>query len=107
MPTILIGIVASLLEGSSLGSVLAAVSLTQWLTIAASIGADLLPTIEEKLGTKHPAITALVQSLVAGLGAKAAATAAHSYFDNQPPTIPGYGPDGGLTDIPNPDYRSN
>jgi hypothetical protein len=104
--SIVIGIAASLLEGGSLGSILAALTLDQWLTIAAGIGADLLPLIEEKLGNKHPAIAALASTLVAGLGAKAAASAAHSYFDNQPPTIPGYGPDGALIEIPNPDYRS-
>lgn len=106
MPALLIGIVASLLEGGSLGSILAAVTLNQWLMMAVGIGSEFLPLIEEKLGDKHPAIGAFTSALLAGLGAEAAAMAAHSYFDNQPPTIPGYGPDGAPTEIPNPDYRS-
>ena len=105
MPSILISILAAVLEGQSIGTALAALSIQQWLTVASSVAGDLGMLFEAKLGGKHPAIDALIKSLQHGDIALAAQTA-HGWFDNQPPTIPGYDADGKLTEIPNPDYRS-
>jgi hypothetical protein len=106
MPAILISIVASLLEGSSLGSILAALTLNQWLVIALGISSDLLVIVEQKLGDKHPAISQFLASIASGASAETSASLAHAYFANQPPTIQGYNSEGVVVDIPNPDYRS-
>ena len=105
MGGLLIGAIASLLGGSSLGSVLVGFTVEDWLTIAAGVGADLLPVLQSKLADKHPAIAAMLNGIEQGLGAEASAKLAHAYFDNQPPTIKGYDADGAVVDIPNPDYR--
>jgi hypothetical protein len=104
MPAILISILGAVLGGQSIGTALAALSIDSWLTIAGSVGGDLLTLFEAKLGGKHPAIDALIEAIKQG-DISLAAKSAHGWFDNQPPTIPGYDAEGALTQIPNPDYR--
>lgn len=111
MDPLLISLIVSLVEGESLAAVLEGWTLTQWLTLAAGVSADLLPLIEKKLAPKHPSIAAMVQALANDLGIPAAASAGNDWWSNwrarQPQTMPGYASDGSVIEIPNPDYKGN
>jgi hypothetical protein len=83
---------------------LAGLSIAEWISLAETV----LPLGEDAIGLlaqAHPALSAFAAVLNKSGSTTAAAQAADYYFANQPPTISGYGPDGGIMAIPNPDYR--
>ena len=100
----LIALIIALVGGQSLGAILAGLSISEWIGLATTIlplGEDAI----ELLGEAHPALAALGHDLVNGMTPSTAAASANTYFANQPRTISGYGPDDGVVEIPNPDYR--
>ena len=101
----LLALVIALAGGQSFGSILAGLSIAEWIGLAQTViplGED---AVELLATAAHPALVALGTELAKGGTPTTAATSAFSYFKNQPPTISGYGPDGGVIAIPNPDYR--
>jgi hypothetical protein len=106
MPAFLFTIIAALIEGQSFASVLEGISLAQWLTIGGTVAADVAPSLAARLGVAHPSLGALVAAIGSGLNKEFAAQAGHAWLkQNYPATISGYGADGGVIDIPNPDYK--
>jgi hypothetical protein len=104
METIVIALLAKWMGGEALGVILGGMTGTEWLTLAAGIAENAAPAVMAQLKSKHPSLGALVESLEKGLGEKVAADAAQAWFKaNQPETIPGYGPDGSVIPIHNPD----
>lgn len=100
----LIALFVALAGGQSLGGILAGLSIAEWI----GLGETVVPLGEDAIGLlsqAHPALAAFGSALIKGLTPINAANLADAYFANQPPTISGYGPDGGITQIPNPDYR--
>lgn len=104
MPAFLFPIIAALIEGQSFATVLEGISLTEWLTIGGTIASDVAPSLAARLGAHHPTLGALVTAIGSGLSKELATEAGHDWLkQNYPATIPGYGADGGLTEIRNPD----
>lgn len=101
----LIALIAALASGQSIGAVLGALSSAQWVALAETV----IPLGEDAmslLASIHPVVDIFFGDIAKGASNVVAAGIAHSYFANQPPTIKGYDSQGGVTDIPNPDYRN-
>ena len=96
----LIPIISSLISGGSITSVLAGLTLGDWLGLAGAL-ADAEPAVVLAVQALHPAFEKLVED-ISRVGPLHAGTA--SWRAHQPKTIPGYLPDGSMGDVPNPDY---
>ena len=100
----LIPIFSALTGAGGMGAALGTISVAEWATIGVqALGAA--PEALKLFRTIHPALDTLVASLEKHKDPNIAANAVNSWFANQPPTISGYGADGGVIEIPNPDYR--
>ena len=99
----LLPVLSSLFAGSGAAAAFGALSLSDWIGLAGSL-VDAEPAVVNALRALHPAFEQLVGDLKLH-GPLAAGTMA--WRRRQPPTIPGYGPDGALTDVPNPDYLAS
>ncbi len=98
----LLPVIKLALAGSTaLEATLAGLSLGQWVTIAGTLW-DAEPKVLDAIKALHPALQVLSDD-VAIFGPEKAASRA--WQSRQPKTIPGYGPDGGPADIPNPDVQ--
>jgi hypothetical protein len=101
---ILIQILA-LIGGQAVGPVLGGLALSQWISLAEDAAA-LTPEIAQLLGGIHPAFGTLISSLEKGIEPAIVGQLVKDWVEhNQPPTMPGYGPDGTVIQIPNPDYK--
>lgn len=100
----LIPIFTGLTGAGGIGAALGTITLTEWATIGVqALGAA--PEALKLLKLLHPALDTFVTTLDEHKDPNVAASVVNTWFANQPPTISGYGPDGGVTSIPNPDYR--
>jgi hypothetical protein len=99
----LIPIIQGLIGGASIGTLLGALSLSDWIGLAGTL-VDAEPAVAAALSALHPAFSLLVHD-VAAHGPHAAGTLA--WKRNQPRMIPGYLPDGSAGEVPNPDYLAS
>jgi hypothetical protein len=79
MPGVLISILAAVLSGGSIGTVLGALSLTQWLTLGAGV-LSLEPDFAKLLGLQHPALGTLVDNIGKGAAVEVASKEAKNWF---------------------------
>ena len=81
MPAVLVGIIVALVNGTSIGAALAALTLTDWLTLAGGIASAVIPEIvAKKLGLAHPSLMSLIEDVGKGVTADLAAQAAKDWF---------------------------
>lgn len=79
MPAILISILSSVLTGGSIGAVLGALSLSQWLTLAVGV-ASLEPDVATLFGLQHESLGVLVKKVGEGVAPIIASQAAKDWF---------------------------
>ena len=99
----LLPVLSSLFAGSGVAAAFGTLGLADWIGLAGSL-VDAEPAVVNALRALHPAFDLLVADLKLH-GPLAAGT--NAWRRNQPKTIPGYGPDGAVTDVPNPDYLAS
>lgn len=98
------GIVAAFSSEGAL-TALGGITFAQWIPIVEDIVAA-APEVQKLYTALHPAIAQIVADLKNGLEVHDAAGNVNAWFKaNQPKTISGYGADGSVTDIPNPDAQ--
>jgi hypothetical protein len=86
--------------------VLTSLSFEQWISIVAKVAAA-APAAQKLWAQLHPAFAELVADVNKGLDKKNAAANARAWFvANAPQYAPGYGSDGGVIAIPNPDLKT-
>lgn len=100
----LIPLLSGLTSGGSIGLALGTITISEWATVAVQAMAA-GPEVLKLLRLLHPALDTLGAALEKHKDPTIAAHAVNTWFANQPPTISGYGADGGVIEIPNPDYR--
>lgn len=105
MPALLalIPVIHALIAGGTITSVLGGLSFPQWLALAEALN-DAAPAVVVAISALHPVFEELVDD-IGTVGPQHAASAA--WKRRQPPTIEGYDSEGGLTQIPNPDYLAS
>ena len=83
MPTVLVGIIVALVNGSSIGAALAALTLSDWLELAGGIASAVLPEmVAKQLGLAHPSLMGLIEDIGKGVATDLAAQAAKDWFTN-------------------------
>jgi len=94
----------ALFASEGVSAALGAITFAQWISIAEKVAAA-APAVQKAWAALHPTFAELIDDLtVKGLEPHDAAANIAAWFRVNPPkTIPGYGADGGVTAIPNPD----
>ncbi|MGB6536644.1 MAG: hypothetical protein WBF58_11860 [Xanthobacteraceae bacterium] len=80
MTDVLIEILAAVIGGMPIGTVLAGLTDVQWVTLAAGVAEEVAPSIAEKLGLAHPSLEVLVAAVGKGVSDELAAKAARDWF---------------------------
>jgi len=75
----LLPIVAGLVNGASLGTVLSGLSLGQWIAVAEA-AASAEPEVVQDLSDLHPALAMLVDKVASGVGSEVAAQATKDWL---------------------------
>lgn len=99
-------LVGNLIEGEALHAALAAVTATQWATIAVDAVNFADPSLLTALSQLHPLVASFLQQVLAGKAPSPLADVLAAFFNGpKPATIPAYDANGQLTQIPNPDLK--
>lgn len=107
----LLPVIEGLIAHEAIGTIFAGLTEAQWVTLASDILNIAEPQLAAGLTAKLKALRPEVDTFLTDIeGGKSVESAAASvFFSFAPfrpaPTIPGYAGDGGVKDIPNPDYK--
>ena len=96
--------------GPDIEAAIGAISLTQWISLGINlveVVPELKTDVEKVYADLHPTIALFIADLNSHLkvGKPVQIAAELAAIARMPKTIPGYGADGSLTDIPNPDLK--
>ena len=79
MEAILIPLLSSVIGGTSIGTALGALSLSQWLTLGVGV-ASLEPSLANLFGLQHPSLKTLVTNIGEGVAVDVASKMAMDWF---------------------------
>ncbi len=94
--------------GVNVATAVGDITFAQWISIGISLaeqGPTIRADVQKMFAALHPAFAKFVADLQRDGPHIAAANIGAWLRANQPPMISGYGADGGVTEIPNPDAR--